>query len=113
MRSRIFQGYAELLRLRRREKAFHPNARQTILELSDALFTVLRSCDDHQDSILAIHNVTEQSQQVQLKREMVSSAEEIRVRNLLTQRVFTFTDCFCEITLAPYQFDWLKIELDE
>lgn len=60
-RAQIFAGYARLLRRRREEPAFHPNAPQEVLDLGPAVFGLLRG-----DRVLTLHNVTGVEQEVRL-----------------------------------------------
>lgn len=53
---RVFEAYGRLLRLRRRYKAFHPNAAQEILELPNGLFGIKRVSCDGEQCIIGLFN---------------------------------------------------------
>ncbi|MFP4040970.1 MAG: sugar phosphorylase [Desulfosudaceae bacterium] len=55
-RQAIFTGYADLLRIRRRQPAFHPRAAFTVEDFPPAVFGVTRTAD--RQTILALTNVT-------------------------------------------------------
>jgi len=104
LRSRIFQSYCSLIRLRRNQKAFHPNAAQTILNVGDACFTVLRTSTDEQQTILALHNVTEKDQTVTVGWALPTSTI---WSDLITDEPHSITDNELNLKLEPYQFVWL------
>ena len=59
---RVFDRMAALIRLRRQQRALHPNAAQRILDLGNsAIFAVQRSAADS-SALLCIHNVSAQPQ---------------------------------------------------
>jgi len=66
-RAQVFAGYAAMIRRRREEKAFHPNAGQNILDLGEAVFAVRRTSADGTEVISALHNVTGERQEVRLE----------------------------------------------
>jgi len=118
LRARIFAGYSHLLGLRRCQKAFHPRAPQEILRLGDAFFSVLRSSVDSREAILAVHNVTEQSQRLKLDAvghgltpagRDAEESDPRRLTDLITGEIFepTYGDSY-ELTMGPYQYLWLK-----
>ena len=55
-----------MIKKRRSESAFHPLAEQTIIEIGDEIFALKRTSRDKRETILAIHNVTDKAQKVQL-----------------------------------------------
>ena len=55
---RVFKLYARLLELRRQQEAFHPDARQRLLDLGDSLFGFERTSTDGAQHILALANLT-------------------------------------------------------
>jgi sucrose phosphorylase len=61
-RHQVFEGYRELLRLRARVKAFHPNSAQQGVDVGNpAVFALLRTAATG-ERVLALHNVTGQPQ---------------------------------------------------
>ena len=57
LRARVFDEYARLLTVRARQRAFHPNAAQEVLDLGAAFFA-LRRRHESGDELVALHNVT-------------------------------------------------------
>lgn len=57
LRAHVFAGFQELLRARRGRAAFDPQARQTVLDLDDRVFALLRQAPDTGECALCLHNV--------------------------------------------------------
>jgi sucrose phosphorylase len=53
---RVFAAYRRLLDIRRRQKAFHPDGPQRVLDLEDGLFGLERRAPDGSQRILALYN---------------------------------------------------------
>ena len=92
LRQMIFSGYANLLRYRTVEKAFHPTGEQNIINLHPAIFAIARSYA--QERILCLHNVSAENVTVSLPDSGL---------DLLTE-----TAVASKISLAPYQVAWIK-----
>jgi glycosidase len=105
LRSRVFSAYRDLIAKRVREKAFHPNAPQTVLRLHPALFTLLRTSPDGTEHIAAIHNVANRRVRVDLSAVPLKG---IRMyRDLVSGRPVAAVD---KLEIEPYQVLWLKAQ---
>jgi sucrose phosphorylase len=102
--SRVLRELTSLLRLRRAQKAFHPNAIQFTLHLGLAVFGVWRQSLDRRQDIFCISNVTRHRQTVPLENVNLVSTE--RWRDLIGGR--RIRDGQRQIVLAPYQTVWLS-----
>ena len=60
----ILYKLKKLIKLRKAQEAFHPNATQYTLNLGDRLFGVWRQSQNRKQSIFAINNISDQSQVV-------------------------------------------------
>ena len=58
----ILYKLKKLIKLRKAQEAFHPNATQYTLNLGDRLFGVWRQSQNRKQSIFAINNISDQSQ---------------------------------------------------
>lgn len=93
LRHQIFAAYAHLLKIRRDQPAFHPNAPQSALDVGNpAVFALQRGEGDGQ--ILAVYNFSGQPQTV--------------TQPLSGLDVISGTVWQQQTTLAPYQMAWLK-----
>ena len=65
---KVFAEIKRLIQVRKQQAAFHPNATQYTLSLGDQFFGVWRESLDRSQSIFAIHNITEQTQELSLNQ---------------------------------------------
>jgi sucrose phosphorylase len=107
LRSLVISGYEKLIFCRIMEQAFHPNADQKILHLSSTVFSVLRSTSDRKEMILALQNITNQTQTITIPMNTFGDVEIKELVDVLTQRTFS---PYLEITIqmTPYEIIWLK-----
>jgi len=97
----------KLIRRRIKEKAFHPNSPQKILNLSDSIFTVLRSTANGAEHILSLINVTSQAQSIKIDLPEVHSLAD-EWTDILSKTRFKSINGEIRIELKPYQIIWLK-----
>ncbi len=98
LRTNIFFAYCELIKIRRGQPAFHPNAGFEILDAGSKVFAVKRSCKEQE--IVALTNIVRQPQRVNLKGLGSGSA----VRDLITGE----TMAHGPFELGAYQYMWLS-----
>jgi sucrose phosphorylase len=106
MRYQIFQGYAGMLRARSGSPAFHPFGGQRVLDLGDAVFSVLRRSPDGADSILCLVNVSASEQQVAPHWGEIFGAFSLPLVDRITGQDVR-TGQRSELLLGPYQVLWL------
>lgn len=100
----VFTSIKELLKIRRRQAAFHPNAVQYTLHLGNDVFAFWRQSINRDQSIFCIHNVTDQTVSIP-----ISSVNLIGLapwHDLISGDVHSIDDE--TITLSPYGFVWLS-----
>jgi sucrose phosphorylase len=54
----VFRAYKRLLQIRRRQRAFHPDAAQRLLDVEDGLFALERTALDGSQRLVALFNCT-------------------------------------------------------
>ncbi|WP_439135329.1 sugar phosphorylase [Pseudomaricurvus sp.] len=64
--AKVFSALKNLLKIRQKQPAFHPNATQFTLHLGEAIFGFWRQSRDRTQSIFCITNVSDQQQPLQL-----------------------------------------------
>ena len=99
--------FAEILRrisIRKQQTAFHPNATQYTLHLGNQVFAFWRESLDRAQSIFAIHNISDQAQQIPLVELNMISTE--RWVDLLSGTSYTNLDTHLE--LPPYGCAWIS-----
>jgi glycosidase len=98
-RSRIFYDYIRMIKIRKRQSAFHPNADFEILKIDPKVFVIARYAKDQ--TVYAVTNISSRRIAVSLSGEKVP----LWMKDLITDTRF-HTDA---IELNPYQFLWLSI----
>jgi len=102
--SKVMRGMSERLRLRSRQPAFHPNATQFTLTLDERLFGVWRQSLDRNQSIFAIHNVS--NQPVAVSPSTINLIEDDTWTDILSGDRIALDGP--EIVFAPYQCRWIS-----
>jgi len=101
-RAQVFFPYLELIKIRKRQSAFHPNAGFEILQLDPKVFAIKRTGKDQ--TIYALTNISSKTVAVSLS-ETASAGHAVDLINGKTVNTRTFN-------LGPYQYMWL-IEAQE
>ena len=96
-RSRIFFPYLHLIKIRKKQKAFHPNAGFKVLAINSKLFAIKRFASDQ--TIYAITNVSSQNIDLSLLKE--------KSAYLMTDLISGKKIQTNSFTLKPYQYVWL------
>lgn len=97
----------ELLRrigIRTRQPAFHPNATQFTLQLSEPFFAFWRQSRDRSQSVFAIHNLTKQTQTLRLSDLNLISTD--LWWDLLSE--VPLNDSSVDLVVGPYQSLWIS-----
>ena len=99
--------FKELLRrisIRKQQAAFHPNATQYTLHFDKQIFAFWRESLDRAQSIFAIHNISDQPQQIPLVDLNLITTE--RWVDLLSDQSYSSQDAHLE--LPPYGCAWIS-----
>ena len=96
-RSQVFYPYIELIKTRKMQPAFHPNAEFEILELGPKVFAIRRSSDDQ--TIYALTNISSSEATVSIAKIEAAKA----MTDLITGKSYAPDN----LTLKPYQYVWL------
>lgn len=97
-RSQIFYRYIKMIKTRRKQSAFHPNAGFEILKINPQVFVIARYAEDQK--LYAITNISSKRVIASFSR----AGAPVRMRDVITGEIFR-TDA---LTLNPYQFLWLS-----
>lgn len=100
---RVFTLYANLLELRRRQAAFHPDSGQQILPLDDRVFCFERVATDGHQSILVLANLSAEQVSLDLDR---LPAELPQRREILDLSVPVFKQQ--RLQVGPYAIFWFS-----
>lgn len=99
----VYDKLTDLIKLRREQKAFHPNATQFTLHMGDYLFGFWRQSIDRRQSIFCIYNIsnTEQSLLLSDLNLVVTNDWQDLISGLKLENTYD------AITLKPYQMMWI------
>lgn len=109
LRHRIFEGFCNLLRIRRQHKAFHPGAPQSILKSPPEVFALMRKTLSGDETLLCLHNLSEKPVCMSLGEPL--SKPDTRWKDLISGTLRGRADKkqkSCHITLFPWEILWLK-----
>lgn len=101
---KVFNGIKQLLAIRKKQIAFHPNATQFTLHLSNELFGFWRQSIDRRQSIFCVFNISDQVQTLRLADLNLINTQQWF--ELLLDK--TIEEGQLEIELEPYQSVWLS-----
>jgi len=97
-RSRIFSSYIDLIRVRKRQPAFHPNASFEVLDIDPKIFAIVRYYNNQ--TVYALTNISSKYVSLSLSGKGVP----FEMKDILTGKIFN-TD---SLLLNPYQYVWLN-----
>jgi len=100
-RYKIFSSYINLIKVRKKQQAFHPNASFEVLDIKPEIFAIVRHCEDQ--TIYSFTNISSKHVFLSLSGKGVPS----EMQDLLTGKRF-HTD---SLRLNPYQYVWLSPSL--
>ncbi|MBN2210827.1 MAG: sugar phosphorylase [Sedimentisphaerales bacterium] len=110
-RARVLNRYSELIRIRQKQKAFHPNAPQVILDVAEAIFALRRQSIDGREILIALHNITGSRQYLTLTPNQLQTNSRPVPQEWLDvisgERFTTDTQGSLTVMLPCYQVRWL------
>ncbi|MFC1745827.1 sugar phosphorylase [Candidatus Riflebacteria bacterium] len=104
---KVFKEYCRLLKLRRLQKAFHPEAEQKVHNIGTGFFAVERISRDAEQTILCVSNIT--GDDLSLPLQDISTIKQAKEwADLLNDSITTTFSENSTIGLQPYQTVWLS-----
>jgi sucrose phosphorylase len=100
----LFSELKRRINIRRGQEAFHPNATQYTLHFGDGIFAFWRESLSRSQSIFALHNVTDQVQQLSLVELNLIGTD--TWRDLLSDTAYD--DLHAIIEIPPYGALWIS-----
>ncbi|HKJ04614.1 MAG TPA: sugar phosphorylase [Geopsychrobacteraceae bacterium] len=102
---RVFDALCHRLKIRQQQAAFHPDARQEVIPVGDALFAFWRYSQDGSQRLLAVHNMTDLTQTLyfdgsldgQLSGDWFELLDQVELKSSTSL-----------LQLAPYQVLWFS-----
>jgi sucrose phosphorylase len=96
-RSRVFYAYIDLIKTRKNQPAFHPNAEFEIFDIDPRVFAIKRSCPEQ--TLYALTNIS--------TSEASAAIPEIDAGGRMTDLLSGQSFAAGNIRLRPYQYLWL------
>lgn len=109
IRSAVLQRFSRLLRIRRNEKAFHPNADQQVLFLDQRLFSLRRMTSDGREVIIALHNTSADRFKQKISLLQLGLNQYKQRKELLSGKEYSAEQQELTVELDPYQVRWIKV----
>jgi sucrose phosphorylase len=107
LRRCVWRGFQKLLRIRRAQGAFHPQAAQRVLAMNERVFAVCRISPEKESRVFCLHNVS--AQPVSATSLLAEAASAGTWTDLLTGRRYEAGGSGRPaIELAGYQTLWLR-----
>ncbi|MEK9773252.1 MAG: sugar phosphorylase [Opitutae bacterium] len=103
--SKVFDWYVTTLRKRASAPAFHPDASQEVLNLGDAIFGLVRSSQDGNQSIVCLYNFLPRTSPVNQMKDLKKWFPSGEAKDLITGGEIQWT--MEGLELRPYQALWL------
>lgn len=101
--AKVFHKLCWLIKVRKKQPAFHPNATQFTLHLGDNIFGFWRQSLARDQTLFCINNVCDREVTIPLSSINLIGADSWT--DLITGR--SYDDLHEDLTLKPYQFVWL------
>lgn len=102
--AQVLTQLLRLIDLRKKQTAFHPNALQFTLHISDEVFAFFRQSYDRKQSIFCLFNMTSAEQAIPMASINLTLTEDWL--DLISGEMLDITQS--ELQLAPYQAVWLS-----
>ena len=96
--NKYYKNMSNILTIRRKQKAFHPDANRKTLKLGSNFFGIKRVSTDNKQSIYCITNMTSKLQLLKVNKNILSK------KNLLKSRLIKKSN---KIQFDPFQTVWL------
>lgn len=99
----VFHRLLDIIRIRQQQPAFHPNATQFTLHISDQLFGFWRQSMDRTQSIFCVYNISDEFQSLLLSNLNLIVTDDWR--DLISEE--QYDPSTQRIEIAPYQTVWI------
>ena len=109
LRNIIFNRYKNLIKIRKSQNAFHPNASQKVLFTNNSVFSLLRKADGAGDAVLALINVSDEEQKLTVDLRVHGLSAD-SLQDLVSETEFPVADGKLIIRMKPFQVVWLVLD---
>ena len=106
---RVLNQYRHLLEIRKKQSAFHPVANQSIVGDNKRVFTLLRTNEEQQSTMLCLVNISEHKQQIDLDLNPLGIDHPGTVHDLVSGEFVTINNGHLQQILDAYQVQWIPL----
>jgi len=103
----VFNALKDMMKIRKTQTGFHPDASQVVLDTGNSVFALLRRHSEDDQRVLALHNVTAVQQAICFNDHQ-HLLENIKWLELFSQQIIENTAELTTLSLQPYQVMWLS-----
>jgi len=104
--SRISRELGRFINIRTKQRAFHPNGAQYILDLSSSVFAVLRISPEGDQHILSLINVTSRPTDLEIPIDMLKT-DETRWHDIVSDMEWEADEGMLYVRVLPYDIFWM------
>lgn len=104
--SRINRELGRLIAIRTRQRAFHPNGGQRVLDISKEIFAVHRTSTEGDQNIISLTNVTNRVCRVEIPLSHINN-DQTHWFDIVSEMEWFSEDQILQLTLQPYDVMWL------
>jgi len=108
-RARIFSKLSSLLEVRRQNKVFDPRSRQSILDIDERLFCLLRYQDNFKEVVLCIHNFSSETINKSIDSSALKIDYQTKVNILYGLGKVSRNGKNLDFSIPPYDILWAKL----
>ncbi|MHA1313365.1 MAG: sugar phosphorylase [Candidatus Helarchaeota archaeon] len=106
--AKVHAAYKNLLEIRIKQAAFSPQAGQEILDLDDAVFSLIRRVKDGSQAVLGLHNVSNKDVMISIDLKSVGLGDHEEFEDLFSNEKFRPKNGKLDVNFKPYDVIWLR-----
>ena len=106
LRNKVFAEFSRLIKIRKSQGAFSPNASKKVLKLNESIFSIIRS--DEKEKILVLINVAANEIKIDVPMEKTGLDKINKAVDLVSGAEIIINNGSLALSLAPYQVMWIK-----
>jgi sucrose phosphorylase len=108
MRAKVFNGFMEMLKVRRTLSAFHPFGEQEVLDVDPRVFAVTRVSPDQTERVLCLNSVSNKRVELVINLEVFGFGRGVKFQNIFTGEIILTQNGNATLVIPPFSVVWLK-----
>jgi sucrose phosphorylase len=107
MRAKVFNGFVEMLKIRRVLSAFHPFGVQEVLDVDPRIFAVMRVSPDQTERVLCLNSVSNERVELTIDLEVFGFGSGVKFQNMFTREIISKQNGSTILVIPPFSVVWL------